>query len=139
MEIITKDIKFCALCNNYRGSVEEKYNGKVPVHCACTLEEEKIKYGHWRSPCMICSNGSKFWWIPISDHKVLTGLIKIINRRLRCYCDTHNSSHLLCRKCVVICFEPLYFKPLYCPKLDRFLRFSGICHFKPHSVFKKRK
>src|SRR3989344_546551 len=77
----------------------------------------------------------------LEDHTptVLTGLIKIINRRLRCYCDTHNSSHLLCRKCVVICFEPLYFKPLYCPKLDRFLRFSGICHFKPHSVFKKRK
>jgi len=69
MEIITKDIQFCVLCNNYRGSVEEKYNGKVPVHCACTLEKEQIKYGRWRSPCMICPNGKKFWWTPISDHK----------------------------------------------------------------------
>jgi len=68
MEIITKDIQLCALCNNYRGSVEERYNGKVPVHCACTLEEEKIKYGGWRSPCMICPDGDKFWWTPISNH-----------------------------------------------------------------------
>jgi hypothetical protein len=42
MEIISKDIQFCSECNNHRGFVEEKYDGKVPVHCACTLTEKKI-------------------------------------------------------------------------------------------------
>lgn len=73
MEITKKDIKFCALCNNYTGTVEEEYNGTVPVHCACGLTEEKAKYGKWRSPCMICPNGEKFYWVPISDYKRADG------------------------------------------------------------------
>jgi len=68
MEIIKKEIELCVVCNNYKGWVDEKYNERVPVHCACSLEEEKIKYGSWRSPCMISPNGDKLWWIPISDH-----------------------------------------------------------------------
>ncbi len=68
MEILKKEIKLCEKCNNYNGFVEEKYNGNVPVHCACGLKEEKIKYGHWRSPCMISPNGDKLWWTPISDN-----------------------------------------------------------------------
>ena len=69
MEIRKKEIELCVKCSNYKGWAEEKYNGTVPVHCRCSLEEEKIKYGHWRSPCMISPNGDKLWWIPISDHK----------------------------------------------------------------------
>jgi hypothetical protein len=68
MEIITKNIELCVECNNYKGTVEEKHNGKVPVYCTCTLEEERIKYNGWRSPCMICPNGNKFFWTPISSH-----------------------------------------------------------------------
>lgn len=52
---------------------EEKYNGEVTVHCACTLEEERIKYGHWRNPCMVCPNGEKLFWTPISSHKESDG------------------------------------------------------------------
>lgn len=73
MEIIIKDIKLCEKCNNYRGIVEEKYNGKVPVHCACDLELERINYGKWRSPCMISPNGNKLWWTPISEYKAEDG------------------------------------------------------------------
>ncbi len=68
MEIIKKEIELCVVCNNYKGFVKEKYNGHVPVYCACGLEEEKRKYGGWRSPCMICPDGDKLWWIPISNH-----------------------------------------------------------------------
>jgi len=73
MEIITKDVWLCSSCGNYRGLVKERYNEEVPVHCVCTLEEEKIKYGKWRSPCMICPNGDKFFWMPISYHKEADG------------------------------------------------------------------
>ena len=68
MEIMAKDIQLCAKCNNYRGKVEEKYNGQVEVHCICTLRQERIKYGHWRSPCMMSPNGDKFWWTPASGY-----------------------------------------------------------------------
>lgn len=68
MEIIKKEIKLCEDCNNYRGFVDEKYNGKVFVHCDCDLEDEKRIYGKWRSPCMISPNGDRLWWTPISDH-----------------------------------------------------------------------
>ncbi|MCX6756252.1 MAG: hypothetical protein NTX85_02855 [Candidatus Nomurabacteria bacterium] len=73
MEIIKKDIQLCSKCDNYRGIVEERYNGKVPVHCACDLELERINYGKWRSPCMISPNGDKLWWTPISEHKHADG------------------------------------------------------------------
>ncbi len=73
MEIIKKEIKLCVVCNNFRGLVEERYNGEVPVHCACDLEKERMNYGKWRSPCMISPNGDKLWWTPISDHKKADG------------------------------------------------------------------
>ena len=68
MEIIKKDILLCELCNNYKGTAEEKYNGKVPVYCACMVEEERIKYGMCKTFCMLCPNGDKFYWKPISNH-----------------------------------------------------------------------
>lgn len=73
MEILATNIAFCFECNNHRGSVEEKYNGTVPVHCACDLTRERELYGKWRSPCMMCPNGKKFYWVPISDHKEADG------------------------------------------------------------------
>ena len=73
MEIIKKHIHLCPVCNNYRGTVEEKYNETVLVHCVCTLEKERMNYGTWRSPCMVCPNGDKFWWTPISNHKESDG------------------------------------------------------------------
>jgi len=66
MEIITKEIWLCGSCGNYRGSVQEKYNGKVPVHCGCTIGNRS------RDPSMICPNG-KFFWTPISYHKEADG------------------------------------------------------------------
>ena len=69
IEIITKDIRLCEKCNNYRGSIEEKYNGTVPVHCVCTLKEERIKYGQVRSPCINCPNGDIFCWVKGTNFK----------------------------------------------------------------------
>lgn len=73
IEIISKDIQLCTKCNNYRGSIEEKYNGKVPVHCACTFKEEKIKYGQVRSPCINCPNGDIFCWVKGTNFKTSDG------------------------------------------------------------------
>jgi hypothetical protein len=73
LEITNKNIQLCKFCNNYTGTVEEKYNGKVPVHCLCMLKEEKIKYGHWRSPCMVCPNGERLWWTPLSSYRASDG------------------------------------------------------------------
>ena len=73
MEIIKKDISLCKKCNNYKGTVQEKYNGEVKVLCVCSLREERIKYGHWRSPCMLCPNGDKFCWVPASTHNEPNG------------------------------------------------------------------
>lgn len=66
MEITNINIQLCPVCNNYKGLVEEKYNGTVRVYCACDLKDRK-------SPCMVCPNGDKFWWIPISNHKDADG------------------------------------------------------------------
>jgi len=68
MEIIKKEIELCVVCNNYKGFAHEKYNGHVPVYCACGLKKEKIKNDAWKSPCMVCPNGDKLWWTPISNH-----------------------------------------------------------------------
>lgn len=73
MEILKKEIELCERCNNYSGFVKEKYNGYVPVYCACELRKQRDKYGAWRSPCMISLNGDKLWWTPISDHKKSDG------------------------------------------------------------------
>ena len=73
IEIITKDIQWCEKCNNYRGSIEEKYNGIVKVHCRCTLEEERIKYGQVRSPCMNCPNGDIICWLKGTNFKTPDG------------------------------------------------------------------
>ena len=69
MKILEKYIKQCAECKRFHGWVLEEYNGKVPVHCKCDLQKEVDLHGRWKSPCMICPNGDKFWWTPISDHK----------------------------------------------------------------------
>jgi hypothetical protein len=73
MKIIKKEIELCVVCNNYNGFVDEEYNGRVPVYCACGLEEEKRKHGSWRSPCMISPNGDRLFWTPISYHKEADG------------------------------------------------------------------
>lgn len=75
MKIVKKEIVLCAECGNYKGIVIEMFNGILPVHCACGLKEEKVKYGGWRSPCMICPNGDKFFWTPVSSHKEEDGEI----------------------------------------------------------------
>lgn len=67
------DIRLCKECNNYRGSVAEKYNGNVPVYCACQVEEERVKYGYCKTLCLLCPDGDKFWWKPISNHKEADG------------------------------------------------------------------
>ncbi len=68
MEIIKKEIELCVGCNNYKGWVHEKYNGRVEVFCYCTLKENDLKNNGWRSPSIICPNGDKLWWTPISSH-----------------------------------------------------------------------
>jgi len=73
MKLVKIDIQLCEMCNNYKGTVIEKYNGEVPVYCACKVEEERIKYGYCKTLCMLCPNGDKFWWKPISDHKGADG------------------------------------------------------------------
>lgn len=55
MEVRKINIAFCEKCNNWKGEAEEKYNGLVPVHCACTLSSSQ-KNGT-RSPSMICPKG----------------------------------------------------------------------------------
>jgi hypothetical protein len=73
MEITTRDIKLCKKCNNYRGIVEEKYNGKVSVYCACDLKLVKINDNEGRSPSMVSPDGKKLWWTPISKYKAEDG------------------------------------------------------------------
>ena len=48
MEITKKEITLCSKCNNWKGVVEEKYNGLVPVHCACTLSTSQ--QNGWKVP-----------------------------------------------------------------------------------------
>ncbi len=69
MEILKKEIELCEKCNNYHGFVKERYNGYVPVCCACGLDDQRDRCGGWRSPCMISPNGDKLWWTPISEYK----------------------------------------------------------------------
>lgn len=57
MEITKKDISWCSKFNNWKGVVEEKYNGLVPVHCACTLSASR--QNGTRNPSMIYPNGDK--------------------------------------------------------------------------------
>lgn len=71
MEVKKTDITLCDKCNNWKGTVEEQYNGIVPVHCACTLASSQEK--GTRSPSMICPKGDKLWWTPISEHKAEDG------------------------------------------------------------------
>ncbi len=73
MKILKKEIELCEDCNNYKGFVKEEYNDHVPVHCSCGLERERKDHGGWRSPCMICPNGDKLWWTPISYHTIEGG------------------------------------------------------------------
>ena len=68
MKIIKKEIELCVECNSYKGFVKEEYNDYVPVYCKCDLEAEREK-GGWMSPCMVCPNGDKFHWTPISYYK----------------------------------------------------------------------
>jgi hypothetical protein len=66
MKIIKQSISLCDKCNNWKGTVEEKHNGLVLVHCACTLSSSQKN--STRSPNIICPNRDKLWWTPISEH-----------------------------------------------------------------------
>ena len=64
--IVSKNIKECSICKNFRGEIEEKYNGRVPVFCRCDLDKLKEKCP---STCAISLDGKNFWWKPISNFK----------------------------------------------------------------------
>jgi len=73
MEILEKHIKECQMCKRYSGWVMEKYNGNVAVYCKCDLNRLVAEKKSWKSPCMICPDGHKLWWTPISNHKEADG------------------------------------------------------------------
>ena len=66
-----KDVQIteCQECGNYRGSAVEKYNGRVPVLCACDLKREWEEHHKFPSPSMICPHGETLWWTPISNYR----------------------------------------------------------------------
>ncbi|MDD3808468.1 MAG: hypothetical protein PHG49_03055 [Candidatus Pacebacteria bacterium] len=65
MEIIKRKTKQCLDCSYYKGYVIEKYNGKVPVICYCTLRNANIKKPN---PVIIGYPDGNLYWKPISDH-----------------------------------------------------------------------
>jgi len=64
--IISKNIEECPVCKNFKGEIEEKYNGRVPVFCRCDLY--KLKESCPKT-CAISLNGKDIWWKPISNFK----------------------------------------------------------------------
>lgn len=85
VEVISKEIWLCEKCNNYRGFVQEKYNGKVPVYCFCVFEEDKAKYGYWKSIRIICPKVDELFWDSCTQHKGSDGkwlLVVSLNKGL---------------------------------------------------------
>ena len=70
MEIISKSLIECAGCGYYKGSVDEKHNGIVPVFCYCDLRSGKAS---GISPSIIGFPDSRLFWKPISDYKNADG------------------------------------------------------------------
>jgi hypothetical protein len=66
MKVEQINIDLCNKCNRWKGNVEEKYNGTVPVYCACAVA--KSRNNGTISPSMICPKRDKFYWTPISEH-----------------------------------------------------------------------
>ncbi len=68
--IVSKNIKECSICKNFKGEIEEKYNGRVPVFCKCDLNRLKEKCPN---TCAISLDGKDVWWKPISSFKDESG------------------------------------------------------------------
>ncbi|MEA2088388.1 MAG: hypothetical protein U9O55_00925 [Patescibacteria group bacterium] len=70
MNIISKKIKKCKKCGYYNGSIEEKFNGKVPVVCYCDLSSGRANEFN---PVIIGFPDGRLFWKPISDYKDKNG------------------------------------------------------------------
>ena len=66
MNIISKEIKECDKCGYYRGFIEEKFNGKVPVVCHCDLSSRRANKFN---PVIIGFPDGRLFWKPISNFK----------------------------------------------------------------------
>lgn len=67
------DLTKCEICEDFRGSVIEEYNGKVPVLCRCDRAKIMATTKRYPSPSMYCRDGKVLWWTPLTDHQWSVG------------------------------------------------------------------